>query len=73
MASPHVAGAGALLQAHPNTPAQAGRDIRRTALIPKLWAIPALFRIVSIARCRYAHIDDAILSTTKITPPRFLR
>ena len=72
MASPHVAGAVALLlQAHPNTSQQAIRDILENSADPKPWAgNPGLGFLDNVHRqgAGMLDIDDAILATTKITP-----
>jgi subtilisin family serine protease len=72
MASPHVAGAAALmLQARPNTPAMAMRDILQNSADPKpWWGNPALGFLDNVHRqgAGMLDIDDAILSTTTITP-----
>ena len=72
MASPHVAGAAALLlQAHPNTPSQVVRDILQNSADPKnWWGNPGLGFLDNVHRqgAGMVDIDDAILATTKITP-----
>jgi len=72
MASPHVAGAVALLlEAKPRTPAQAVRGILQTSAFPKLWAgNPGLGFLDNVHRqgAGMLQIDDAILATTKIEP-----
>jgi subtilisin family serine protease len=72
MASPHVAGAVALLlEAHPNTPSQAVRNILQNSADPKpWWGNPALPFLDNVHRqgAGMLDIDDAILATTKIEP-----
>lgn len=72
MASPHVAGAAALLlQAKPHTPSQAVRSILQNSADPKLWwGDPALGFLDNVHRqgAGMLDIDDAILSMTKIEP-----
>lgn len=72
MSSPHVAGAVALLlQAKPNTPAQAVRAILQNSADPKVWGgIPGLGFLDYVHRqgAGMLDIDDAILATTKIEP-----
>jgi subtilisin family serine protease len=72
MASPHVAGAVALLlEARPGTPPQAVRDILQNSADPKpWWGNPALGFLDNVHRqgAGMLDIDDAILSTTTITP-----
>ncbi len=74
MASPHVAGAAALLlQARPNTPAQAVRGILQNSADPKnWWGNPGLGFLDNVHRqgAGMLDIDDAILSTTKIEPAK---
>jgi subtilisin family serine protease len=74
MAAPHVAGASALLlQARPNTPSQAVRGILQNSADPKLWSgNPGLGHLDNVHRqgAGMLDIDDAILSTTKITPAK---
>jgi minor extracellular serine protease Vpr len=67
MASPHVAGAAALLlQARPHTPAQAVRDILQNSARPA----PQFSGIDAVQRqgAGMLRIDDAILATTRVTP-----
>jgi minor extracellular serine protease Vpr len=72
MSSPHVAGAVALLlQARPNTPAQAVRGILQNSADPKnWWGNPGLGFLDNVHRqgAGMLDIDDAILATTKIEP-----
>ena len=72
MASPHVAGAAALLlEARPNTPSQAVDVIFQNSADPKpWWGNPALGFLDNVHRqgAGMLDIDDAILSTTKIEP-----
>lgn len=74
MASPHVAGAVALLlEARPNTPAQAVRGILQNSADPKNWqGNPGLGFLDQVHRqgAGMLDIDDAILSTTKIEPAK---
>jgi subtilisin family serine protease len=70
MASPHVAGAVALLlQAHPRTPSQAVRTILQNSADPKPRAdAPAGLDHVQRQGAGMLDIDDAILATTKVEP-----
>jgi minor extracellular serine protease Vpr len=72
MASPHVAGAAALLlQAKPKTPSQVVRDILQNSADPKdWWGYPGVGYIDNVHRqgAGMLDIDDAILATTKIEP-----
>ena len=74
MASPHVAGAAALLlQAKPNTPSQAVRGILQNSALPKNWSgNPSLGLLDMVHRqgAGMVQIDAAILATTKITPAK---
>ena len=74
MASPHVAGAVALLlQARPNTSAQAVRGILQNSADPKpWWGAPSAPYLDQVSRqgAGMLDIDDAILSTTYITPAK---
>jgi subtilisin family serine protease len=74
MASPHVAGAAALLlQARPTTPSQAVCGILQNSADPKVWSgNPGLGLLDNIHRqgAGMVDIDDAILATTKITPAK---
>jgi minor extracellular serine protease Vpr len=72
MASPHVAGAAALLlQARPGTPAQNVRDILQNSADPSLWSLAPGYGLLDNVNRQGAgllDIDDAILSTTEIEP-----
>ena len=72
MASPHVAGAAALLkQARPTLSASAFRVILQNSADPKPWVgAPALGFLDYVFRqgAGMVDIDDAILSTTTVTP-----
>lgn len=72
MSSPHVAGAAALLlQARPNTPAQAVRSILQNSADPKVWSLsPGLGFLDHVHRqgAGMLDIDDAINATTTIEP-----
>jgi len=72
MASPHVAGAAALLlEAHPNTPSQAVRRILQNSADPATWnGWPTGWLLDSVHRqgAGMLDIDDAILATTMIEP-----
>jgi minor extracellular serine protease Vpr len=74
MASPHVAGAVALLlQARPNTSSQVVRGILQNSADPQLWyGNPGLGFLDNVHRqgAGMLDIDDAILATTKITPAK---
>ncbi len=74
MASPHVAGAVALLlQAEPKTPAQAVRGILQNSADPKnWWGNPGLGYPDMVHRqgAGMLDIDDAILATTKVEPAK---
>lgn len=74
MASPHVAGAAALLlQSKPNVGAAKVRDILQNSADPKVWGgNPALGFLDNVHRqgAGMVDIDDAILSTTSITPAK---
>jgi len=74
MSSPHVAGAVALLlQARPNTPSQAVRGILQNSADPAVWwGSPGSGYLDNVHRqgAGMLDIDDAILSTTKITPAK---
>ena len=74
MASPHVAGAAALLlQALPRTPAQAVRTILQNSAVPQVWwGNPALGYLDMVSRqgAGMIQIDDAILATTRIEPAK---
>lgn len=72
MASPHVAGASALvLQAQPNTPAQAMRSLLQNSADPAVWSgNPGPGHLDNVHRqgAGMVDIDDAILATTRIEP-----
>ena len=72
MASPHVAGGAALLlEARPNTPAQAVRSILQNSADPKNWfGNPGLGFLDNVHRqgAGMLDIDDTILATTKVEP-----
>jgi hypothetical protein len=72
MSSPHVAGGVALLlQAKPNTPPMAVRNILQNSADPKNWSLnPGLGFLDHVHRqgAGMLDIDDAILATTKIEP-----
>jgi minor extracellular serine protease Vpr len=74
MASPHVAGAAALLlQAKPKTPAESVVDILQNSADPTLWwGYPALGYLdnVHLQGAGIVDIDDAILATTRIWPAK---
>jgi subtilisin family serine protease len=74
MASPHVAGAVALLlEARPHTPPAAVRTILQNSADPHLWwGNPGLGFLDNVHRqgAGMLDIDDSILSTTKIEPAR---
>ncbi len=74
MASPHVAGAVALLlEARPNTSVQAVRGILQNSADPKVWSLSPGSGFLDHAFRQGAgllDIDDAILSTTKIEPAK---
>lgn len=74
MSSPHVAGAVALLlEARPNTPAQAVRGILQNSADPKnWWGNPGLGFLDNVHRqgAGMLDIDDSILSTTRIDPAK---
>jgi subtilisin family serine protease len=74
MASPHVAGAAALLlEARPKTPAQAVRGILQNSSDPKNWWGNAGLGFLDNVHRQGAgmlDIDDAILSTTKVEPSK---
>ncbi len=74
MSSPHVAGAAALLlQAKPNTSAQAVRGILQNSADPKMWwGNPALGFLDNVNRqgAGMVQIDKSILATAKITPDK---
>jgi subtilisin family serine protease len=72
MSSPHVAGAVALLlQARPNTPAQAVRSMLQNTADPKLWSLAPSYGILDAVHRQGAgmlQIDKAILATVKVEP-----
>ena len=72
MASPHTAGATALLlQAHPDTSPQAVRRILQNSADPALWSLnPGIGWLDSVHRqgAGMLDIDDAIQATTVIEP-----
>ena len=72
MASPHVAGAAALLlEAKPHTPAQIVRTILQNSADPKAWwGNPALGLLDNVHRqgAGMLDIDDTIVTQTKIEP-----
>jgi minor extracellular serine protease Vpr len=72
MASPHVAGAAALLlEARPKTPRHVVRDVLQNSADPKFWTLnPGLGHLDSVHRqgAGMLDIDDAILATTKVEP-----
>jgi hypothetical protein len=74
MASPHVAGAVALLlEARPNTSPQAVRGILQNSADPKNWSLsPGSGFLDHVHRqgAGLLDIDDAILATTRITPAK---
>jgi minor extracellular serine protease Vpr len=74
MASPHVAGAVALLlEARPNTSPQEVRGILQNSADPKVWSLSPGSGLLDHAFRQGAgllDIDDAILATTKITPAK---
>jgi minor extracellular serine protease Vpr len=72
MASPHVAGAVALLlQAMPDTSSQAVRSMLQNSAVPKpWWGNPGLGFLDNVHRqgAGMLRIDNAILATTKVDP-----
>jgi subtilisin family serine protease len=74
MASPHVAGAVALLlQARPHTEAREVRGILQNSADPKLWSLnPGAGLLDGVARqgAGLVQIDEAILSSVRITPAK---
>lgn len=74
MSSPHVAGAVALLlEARPRTPSQAADVILQNSADPRpWWGNPALGLLDNVHRqgAGMLDIDDSILATTKIEPPK---
>jgi subtilisin family serine protease len=76
MASPHVAGAAALiLQAKPNTGAQLMRDILQNSADPaNWWGAPALGFLDNVHRqgAGMVDIDDSILAETVVSPGKLV-
>jgi subtilisin family serine protease len=74
MASPHVAGAAALMmEAHPDKKASLYRDIFQNSADPKVWAgNPGLGFLDNVHRqgAGMIDIDDAITTTTSIAPAK---
>jgi subtilisin family serine protease len=74
MASPHVAGAAALLlQAHPGLDAYEVRDVLQNSADPMPWSLapfPGYYEYVHRQGAGMVDIDDAILATTYITPAK---
>ncbi|QDO87986.1 S8 family serine peptidase [Ornithinimicrobium ciconiae] len=72
MASPHVAGAVALLlQEHPDLSAAQVRDVLQNSADPALWSLNVATGLLEGAFRQGAgmlDVDDAILATTSITP-----
>ena len=71
MASPHVAGAVALLlQAHPNTPSNAIRSILQNTALPRLFSGNPALGLETVHRqgAGIVQIDDAVQATTKVEP-----
>ncbi|HZX91692.1 MAG TPA: S8 family serine peptidase, partial [Rudaea sp.] len=72
MASPHVAGAVALLlEAKPHTASNSVRDILQNAAIPHLWSGNTSFGILDAAHRQGAgmlNVPGAVLATTHVTP-----
>jgi subtilisin family serine protease len=72
MASPHVAGAAALvLEAKPNTNSQIMRTILQNSADPQFWSLAPGYGLLDHVHRQGAgmvDIDDAILATTKIEP-----
>jgi len=72
MASPHVAGAAALLkQAHPSLPTARFRDVLENSADPAVWSLnPGLGFLDNVHRqgAGMVDIDDAIKATTMIVP-----
>ncbi len=69
MASPHVAGAVALLlEAHPKTPSQAVRDVLQNSAVPKQYATSPYLDNVHRQGAGLLRIDSAVTATTKIVP-----
>ncbi len=76
MASPHVAGAAALiLQAKPNTGPARMRDILQNSADPALWGLAPQFGILDAVHRQGAgmiDIDDSILSETVVSPGKLV-
>jgi hypothetical protein len=74
MASPHVAGAAALvLQAKPGTKPLDIREMLQNSADPALWSLNTTYGLYDHVHRQGAgmvDIDDAILATTKITPAK---
>ena len=74
MSSPHVAGGVALLlEAHPNTPAEAVRGILQNSADPKVWwGNPPAGFLDNVHRQGAGMLDipGAVLSTTSVTPAK---
>ncbi len=74
MASPHVAGASALLlQAKPGTQPLAVRDILQNSADPQVWSLAPGYGLLDHVHRQGAgmlDIDDAILATTMVTPAK---
>jgi minor extracellular serine protease Vpr len=74
MASPHVAGAAALLlQAKPGTKPLEVRDILQNSADPKLWSLAPSYGLLDLVHRQGAgmlDIDDAVLATTMVTPAK---
>lgn len=74
MASPHVAGAAALLlQSNPKTKASSVRDIFQNSADPRpWWGAPSAGFLDNVHRqgAGMLDIDDSILSTTSVTPAK---
>ena len=72
MSSPHVAGAVALLlQAHPNTPSNAVRDILQNSAIPHPWSGAPTAGFLDAAHRQGAgmlNVPGAVLATTRVEP-----
>ena len=74
MASPHVAGAAALLlEAKPKTAPEEVRDIFQNSADPAFWSLAPDYGLLDHVHRQGAgmlDIDDAILATTKVTPAK---
>ncbi|HEX8699609.1 MAG TPA: S8 family serine peptidase, partial [Myxococcaceae bacterium] len=72
MSSPHVAGAAALvLQARPNTPAQAMAAILQNSAQPKVWSGNpglGLLELVHRQGAGMVQVDKAVQATTRVEP-----